>query len=208
MYKQLACVLASIALLPASAFGQVTFSSDVAPIVFARCAQCHHPDGSAPFSLLTYPEARSHATQIALVARNRVMPPWKADPAGHKFIGLDPLTDPEIAMLERWVADGAREGDRRDLPAAPAWSGGWQLGKPDLVVTLPTPFVLAADGPDVSRVFVLPLPVDRRRYVRGIEFRPNNPRVHHANIRIDGTPASRDLDAADDMPGVRHRNPA
>ena len=99
------------------------------------------------------------------------MPPWKVDPAGHRFIGLDPLSDAEIDTLQRWVADGAREGDRRDLPTPPRWSGGWQLGQPDLVVTLPAPFVLPAEGPDVSRVFVLPLPVDRQRYVRGIEFR-------------------------------------
>ena len=68
-------------------------------------------------------------------------------------------------------------------------------------MTLPTPFVLPADGPDVSRVFVLPLPVDRQRYVRGIEFRANNPRIHHANIRIDATPASRELDEQDAAPG-------
>ncbi len=66
---------------------------------------------------------------------------------------------------------------------------------------MPAPFVLAADGPDVSRVFVLPLPVDRQRYVRGIEFRANNPRIHHANIRIDATPASRELDEQDAVPG-------
>ena len=201
MYKHVARVFALLALLPASAFGQVTFSKDVAPVVFDKCGQCHHPGGSAPFSLLTYPEARSHATQMALVARNRVMPPWKADPAGHKFIGLDPLSDAEIAILERWAADGAREGDRRDLPTPPAWSGGWQLGTPDRVVTLPAPFVLPAEGADVSRVFVLPLPVDRQRYVRGIEFRANNPRIHHANIRLDATPASRELDDEDATPG-------
>jgi Tfp pilus assembly protein PilF len=201
MYKQVALILLYLALLPASVFGQVTFAKDVAPVVFNKCTQCHHPGGSAPFSLLTYADARSHATQIALVARNRVMPPWKADPAGHKFIGLDPLTDTEITILERWVADGAREGDRRDLPSPPRWTDGWQLGTPDLVVTLPTPFVLSADGSDVSRVFVLPLPVDRQRFVRGIEFRANNPRIHHANIRIDATPASRELDEQDATPG-------
>ena len=129
------------------------------------------------------------------------MPPWKADPAGNKFIGLDPLSEAEIALLERWIADGAREGDVRDLPAPPVWRGGWQLGTPDLVVTLPSPFVLPEDGPDVSRVFVLPIPVDRQRYVRGIEFRANNPRIHHANIRIDATPASRELDEQDGAPG-------
>ncbi len=201
MYKQVARLLPILALLPASAFGQVTFSKEVAPVVFSKCVQCHHPGGSAPFSLLTYTEARTHATQMAIVARNRVMPPWKVDPAGHRFIGLDPLSDAEIAMLQRWVADGAREGDRRDLPTPPRWSGGWQLGQPDLVVTLPAPFELPAEGADVSRVFVLPLAVDRQRYVRGIEFRANNPRIHHANIRIDATPASRELDAQDATPG-------
>jgi tetratricopeptide (TPR) repeat protein len=138
---------------------------------------------------------------MALVTRSRAMPPWKADPSEHTFIGLDPLTDSEIETFQRWLADGAREGDRRDLPSPPAASGGWQLGTPDLVITLPTPYALAADGPDISRVFVLPLPVDRLRHVRGIEFRANNSRIHHANIRIDPTPASRQLDEQDPMAG-------
>ena len=201
MYKQLALILLFLGTCPPAAFGQVTFVKDVAPVIFAKCAQCHHPDGSAPFSLLTYPEARSHATQIALVTKARVMPPWKADPAGHAFLNLDPLTVAEIDTLQRWAAGGAPEGDRRDLPTPPRWGGGWQLGTPDLIVTLPNPFVLPADGPDVSRVFVMPLPVDRRRFVRGIEFRANNPRIHHANIRIDPTAASRELDEQDAAPG-------
>jgi tetratricopeptide (TPR) repeat protein len=75
------------------------------------------------------------------------------------------------------------------------------LGTPDLVVTLETPYMLAADGPDISRVFVIPLPVERLRHVRGLEFRPNNSRIHHANIRIDATPASRQLDEQDPAPG-------
>ena len=131
MYKNVAPVSLILALLPATTFGQVTFAKDVAPVVFTKCSQCHHPGGSAPFSLLTYREARSHATQIAVVAKTRVMPPWKVDPAGHKFIGLDPLTDSEIAILEKWVADGAREGNPRDLPAAPAADrrlAAWQTG--------------------------------------------------------------------------------
>jgi tetratricopeptide (TPR) repeat protein len=201
MYKKLALLLPYLALVPASALGQVTFAKDVAPVVFGKCAQCHHSRGSAPFSLLTYADARSHATQMALVARSRVMPPWKSDPAGHKFIGLDPLTETEIDILQRWVADGAREGNRRDLPTPPRWTDGWQLGTPDLVVTFPTPFMLPAEGEDVSRVFVLPLPVGRQRFVRGIEFRASNPRIHHANIRVDATPASRELDEQDPAPG-------
>jgi Tfp pilus assembly protein PilF len=208
MYKQVARVSLGFTLAgmtgilsPATAFGQVTFAKDVAPIVFAKCAQCHHPGGSAPFSLLTYESARRHATQIALLTKNRVMPPWKAAPEHGKFVGLDPLSDVEIDLFQKWVEQGAREGNRRDLPTTPKWKGGWQLGTPDLIVTLPQAYTLTADGPDISRVFVLPLPVDRLRHVRGIEFRANNPRVHHANIRIDVTPASRQLDEQDPAPG-------
>lgn len=101
MYKQVARILLLLALAPATALGQVTFSKEVAPIVFAKCGRCHHPQGSAPFSLLTYRDARSHATQMALLAKSRLMPPWKADPAGHKFIGLDPLSEEEIAILQK-----------------------------------------------------------------------------------------------------------
>jgi tetratricopeptide (TPR) repeat protein len=188
--------------LEAAPAGPVTFARDVAPIVFARCTVCHHSNGSAPFSLLTYAAARPHATQIAAMTRTRVMPPWKSEPGYGDFIGHHPLTGDEIDVLQRWLADGALEGDPADLPPPPRWTDGWQLGVPDLVVALAQPYVLAAEGTDVSRVFVLPIPIETMRYVRGVEFRPGNAKVvHHANIRIDRTPASRALDEQDPAPG-------
>ncbi|HKY22149.1 MAG TPA: tetratricopeptide repeat protein [Vicinamibacterales bacterium] len=129
------------------------------------------------------------------------MPPWKADPHGHAFTGLDPLTAEEIQIFERWVAQGVLEGDRHALPAMPQWTSGWQIGEPDLVVTLDGPYHLPAGSTDSSRVFVLPTKTDRMRYVRAIEFRPGSSRIHHANIRIDSTPASRHLDDQDAAPG-------
>jgi tetratricopeptide (TPR) repeat protein len=196
-----ASVLATCA-LDARQARPVTFAKDVAPILFERCALCHHPNGSGPFSLLTYATAKQHATQIAAVTKTRVMPPWKSEPGYGDFVGHRPLTGGEIDLLQRWVADGVLEGDAADLPPAPRWTDGWQLGSPDLVVTLTQPYLLGADGTDVSRVFVLPVPIDAVRYVRGVEFRPGNPRVvHHANIRIDRTPASRTLDEQDPGPG-------
>src|SRR5437867_1678707 len=122
--------------LEAAPAGPVTFARDVAPIVFERCGVCHHPNGSAPFSLLTYAAARPHATQIAAVTKARVMPPWKSEPGYGDFIGHRPLIDDEIRVLQQWVEDGAPEGDPADLPAPPHWTDGWQLGTPDLVVSL------------------------------------------------------------------------
>ena len=187
----------------------LTYTKDIAPLMNDRCAMCHHPNGSAPFSLLTYADVKRRATQIADVTKKRFMPPWKADPDNGPFIGQHPLTDAEIAMIQQWVDAGPVEGDARDLPAAlrqaqgkRLWTEGWQLGAPDLVVSLPQPYTLQADGTDVFRIFVIPLPVDRMRFVRGLEFRPGNPKVvHHANIRVDRTTTSHALDEADPGPG-------
>jgi Flp pilus assembly protein TadD/mono/diheme cytochrome c family protein len=181
---------------------QVTFSADIAPILFAHCAGCHRPDGDAPFSLLTYSAARQRASVIAKATRARLMPPWKSEPGYGEFIGHDRLTDSEIDLIERWVAAGVPEGDPRVLPSTPAWSGGWQLGQPDLTVSFPEPYLVPAAGSDFSRIFVVHLPVTEQVYVKGFEFRPGRGGVvHHANIRIDRTSRSRELDQDDPAPG-------
>ena len=186
-----------------------TYTRDIAPLLAERCGMCHVPEGSAPFSLLTYADAKRYAAEIAAATRNRYMPPWKADPENGPFAGQRPLTGDEIDRIQQWVAGGAVEGERADeratfpqKSAAPAQqSSGWRLGRPDLIVTLPQAYSLQAEGTDVFRIFVIPLPVTKTRFVRGLEFRPGNPRVHHANIRLDKTGASRALDAADPGPG-------
>ena len=190
--------------MAASAAGQdlaappVTFAADIAPILFERCGGCHRPQGAAPFSLLTYAAAKRRATLIAQVTKARLMPPWKSEPGYGDFIGHVHLTDGEIDLIERWSAAGALEGDARDLPPTPVWTDGWQLGSPSLTVSFPEPYVVPADGPDFSRTFVLRLPVNTPAYVKGLEFRPGNAGVvHHANIRVDATPRSRELDQQD-----------
>ena len=89
----------------------VTYTHDVAPLIADRCGMCHHPGGSAPFSLLTYADAKRHAAQIVSVTAQRFMPPWKADPSDGPFVGQHPLSEGEIALLRRWSDTGAPEGD-------------------------------------------------------------------------------------------------
>jgi Flp pilus assembly protein TadD/mono/diheme cytochrome c family protein len=180
----------------------VTFSRDIAPLVFDRCARCHQPGGPAPFSLLTYAAVTQRATQIADVTRRRVMPPWKAEPESGEFVGQKRLTGAEIDMIQRWAESGTPEGNPRDLPPPPRLTEGWVLGQPDVIVDFPDSYTLQAEGTDVFRIFVLPLPIRIARHVRGMEFRPGNPRVvHHANIRLDRTAVSRARDADDPAPG-------
>jgi tetratricopeptide (TPR) repeat protein len=180
----------------------VTFTREIAPLLFEHCVSCHHPDGPAPFSLATYADARPRARLIAAAAEQRQMPPWKSVVGYGDFIGQRHLSAQEVELIQQWVADGALEGDPHQLPPPPQWNAGWQLGSPDLVVATPEPYVVRASGRDYSRTFVFPIPIDRARYVKGFEFLPGSSNaVHHANIRIDPTPASRRLDDQDPEPG-------
>ncbi|HEX2344812.1 MAG TPA: tetratricopeptide repeat protein [Vicinamibacterales bacterium] len=181
----------------------VTFTRDVAPIMFSRCAPCHRPGEVGPFSLITYEDVKRRARQIAEATASRVMPPWPPEPGHGTFAGERRLTDAEVATLQRWVASGAPRGDRADLPPTPTWKQGWQLGQPDLVVRMNEPYEVPADGPDIFRKFVVPIPGQGTRYVRAIEFRPDNPRVlHHAIMHLDPTGEARRIDGTDREPGI------
>src|SRR5580765_2702155 len=124
--------------LTTNALGQapVTFSKDVAPILYEHCAACHRPGEIAPFSLLTYEDARPQARALARATRDRTMPPWKPEPGFGEFSGADRLTEQQIETIQRWADGGAVQGDPSTLPPAPRFAQGWRLGQPDLVVTL------------------------------------------------------------------------
>ena len=184
---------------------RLTFNKDIAPIVWARCAGCHRPGEIGPFPLLTYDEVKRRATLIATTTTRRLMPPWKPSPPAPgqvDFEGSRRLTDREMQSLQQWIADGLPEGDAADLPPAPQWSDGWRFGTPDLVVRMNQPYTVRASGPDDFRTFVIPIPTTQARYVRAVEFHPGNARVvHHANLGIDRTQSSRQLDLKDPEPG-------
>ena len=179
-----------------------SFARDIAPLIHERCASCHRANGPAPFSLWSYDEVRQRASQIAAVTRRRYMPPWKADSPPRPFVGQKPLTDDDVTRIQRWVDAGAPRGEGPDLPSPPASNDTWQLGTPDLVVTPSEAYTLPAGGSDVFRIFAIRVPVTTTKFITGLEFRPGNARVvHHANIRLDPTDASRRLDDRDPAPG-------
>ena len=82
------------------------------------------------------------------------MPPWKPEPGVVEFVGERRLSEDKILTIGRWATDGSPEGKRTDLPTPPSSNAGWQLGTPDLVVTLPE-YTLRADGADLFRNFVV-----------------------------------------------------
>ena len=187
---------------PIDRITRITYTGHIAPILIDRCVECHRPGGSGPFSLLTYEDAKRRAGQIAEVTRRRLMPPWKPV-AGHggPFVGDRSLSDGQIEAIARWVDLGAPEGNPTDAPAARLFPRAERDGEPDLIVQVARPYTLPADGSDVFRNFVVPVPLTETRCVRALEFRPGNRAVHHANIMIDRTRTSRRFDDQDPEAG-------
>jgi Flp pilus assembly protein TadD len=171
---------------------QVTFNRDIAPILFHSCSTCHRTGEAAPFSLLTYSDAKRHARQIADVTRSRAMPPWLPEPQELKFADELRLSDAEINLIARWAEQGAIEGNAADLPPQPKFVDGWRLGKPDLILTATKPLTLPPQGTDTYWNFIFPVPIENTRWVKAVEIRPGDKRyVHHANILVDRTGESR-----------------
>jgi hypothetical protein len=169
----------------------VTFSKDVAPILQKSCQGCHRPGAIAPMSLLTYQDARPWARSIKAKVTAREMPPWYID----RHIGItkfkdDPsLTDAEIATIARWVDQGAPAGSAKDMPPARQFADDdkWHIGKPDMVVSLPKPYELKANGPDEFYDVDVDPGFTEDMYISAVETKPEAfsfKVVHHATANM------------------------
>jgi mono/diheme cytochrome c family protein len=183
--------------------GLITFNKDIAPIIFNNCTGCHHTGEVAPFALMNYSDVRRHSHEIADLTAHRQMPPWKPEQGFGDFVGARRLTDQQIELIGQWVKQGRPEGNPSDLPPTPKFKSGWTLGEPDMIVRMPQPFNVRADGPDQYRVFVIPLNLTKDQYVTAVEYRPSNPRiVHHSLFYLDNSGMARQLEAeSPDKPG-------
>ncbi|MGP0069352.1 MAG: ascorbate-dependent monooxygenase [Isosphaeraceae bacterium] len=179
-----------------------TFNKDIAPILWKNCAGCHRPGEIGPFSLLTYRDAAKRAGFLGEITAERRMPPWKPEPGFGSFHDERRLSEEEIRKIADWVAADAPEGDAKDLPPAPRFPEGWQLGTPDLVLKPSESFPVPTSGRDVYRCFVIPIPIDTDQTVAAVEFRPGNRKVvHHALLYLDNTGAAREKDESEPGPG-------
>jgi peroxiredoxin len=180
----------------ASKTGNVTYHRDVQPILQNHCQQCHRPGEVGPFSLMTYKQAVNWADDIKGYTKSGIMPPWKAV-GGPAFHDDRRLSAKEIDTLAAWADGGTPEGDPKDAPPARQFPDGWQLGKPDLILSADADFTVGPTGNDVFRCFVIPTHVTEDKYIAAVEVRPSNPRVvHHALLFIDTTGTGRKLEKA------------
>ena len=134
---------------------KVTYSEDVAAIIFDKCVSCHNPDGIGPMSLLTFEETQPWAPLISYKVERREMPPWHLD----KTVGIQSynndvsLSEEQISLIVQWAQSGAPQGDpaltptQPKLPDASEWQLSSELGEPDFVVKSP-PYTVTANAQD------------------------------------------------------------
>jgi hypothetical protein len=165
--------------------GAPTFSRDVAPIMFAKCASCHRPGEVAPMSLLSYADARPWTGAIRQKVSTRAMPPWHADPAHGTFRNDLRLSEREIDTIVRWADGGAREGDRSALPPLPKFPEGWQIGTPDAVFEMTQEFEVPASGEIPYQYFEVPTNFTEDRWMQAGEVRAGDrAHVHHIIVYV------------------------
>ena len=180
-----------------------TFAKDVAPIIYAHCAGCHRPGQSAPFALLSYGDVKKRGDTIADVIERRYMPPWHAEQADGfaEFRDDRRLTTADLATITAWVDAGMPSGDLSKAPAPPTFATGWTLGTPDLLVDVPRPVDVPADGPDEYRNVLVPIDLPDDRWVTALDFEPSVRAVlHHALFFI--SPVGATVREGDTLPGV------
>ncbi|SIO67412.1 Peroxiredoxin [Singulisphaera sp. GP187] len=172
---------------------EVTYCRDVAPILERRCVSCHRSGQIGPFSLTTYRGAARRAGAITEAVESGRMPPWHADPRYGKFANDGRLTDHEKRMLLDWAQGGCPEGDSADLPKPVAYPAGWRIPEPDLVVSMPAPFTVPAQGVVEYQTFEVDPGFREDRWIRAAEIRPGNRKVvHHCNVFLKA-PGSHDF---------------
>lgn len=180
-----------------------TFSKDVAPILQKNCQSCHRPGEAAPFSLLNYQSARPWAASIKEAVQARRMPPWFADPHFGKFSNDRSMAQGEIDTLLAWVNNGAPEGNPKDLPVPIQFVNGWNIGKPDLVVTMPQKYDIPEKGTVDYQYLLIPLNFTEDKWIQAAEVRPGNLELVHHVIAYIRPPGSNWMKGA--QPGIPYR---
>ncbi len=180
---------------------EVTYHRDVARILQQNCVQCHHDRGIAPFALDDIAEVKDRAKTIRRVIEQRQMPPWFAAPiadsAQNPWANDCSLSARDKADLLAWLGSANRPlGNPADAPVPLKFTDEWSIGKPDLIVQLPKPFDIKAEGTMPYQFTTAPTTLTEDKWVTAYEIMPTAREVvHHVIVQVHekGT-AARDRD--------------
>ncbi len=166
-----------------------TYHRDIARILNQNCIECHRAGGLAPFTLTSYDDVIEHAGMIRKQTDRGVMPPWfasKEQSGAHAIFSNDrSLSDQDKSDLLAWLNSDRLKGDVADAPLPRKFAEGWIIGEPDLVVQLPRPVAIKAEGTMPYQNFTVPMNLAEDRWVQAYEVVPTDRAVvHHVIVRV------------------------
>lgn len=190
---------AAIAFKPRA--NNISYATDVAPIIQAKCTACHQPGGVGPMTLNSYEQVKGFAPMIREAIRTQRMPPFAADAAIGHFKDDMRLSADQKTTLVHWIEAGAPRGDGDDpLARLKFQAPEWAMGKPDLVVEFPEATVqasglMAYQYPSKDDVF------PEGRWLKAASFRYSDKQaVHHTIARaVSSTKADKTKETAEDL---------
>jgi len=89
----------------------VTYNGKIGRLLQAKCMQCHHAGGIAPFSMETYADTFPYAEDMKIETGKRAMPPWNASEK-QQFVkgGPPPIVTPTPDPTPTPIPDHFIEG--------------------------------------------------------------------------------------------------
>ncbi|HLJ46844.1 MAG TPA: hypothetical protein VKU01_12590 [Bryobacteraceae bacterium] len=173
-------VCAGLAAAATTSSHEVTYYKDVLPVVQKNCQGCHRPGEGTPMTFMSYDQTRPWAKAMKAAVLTKKMPPWFADEHYGKFANDRSMSQSDIDTLVAWADSGSKAGNPKDAPQPMSWVEGWRIGKPDMVISMQTPFEVPASGTIDYQYIVIPLNFTEDKYIQMAEARPGDKSlVHH-----------------------------
>lgn len=182
---------------------QITWSQDVACIIYSHCTRCHNNTESlAAIPLTNYYEAWSQRNAILYYVDNKLMPPYQPTLLEKNYIHEKRLSQEEIDIVVRWVEQGAPEGDSALAPKAPVIVDPVpQIKFPDFSERI-TPYKVPDTVGFKFRCFLLPGSFNEKKYISELEILPTDlSAVYSVFLYSDTSNNSLKLDLVDPSNG-------
>jgi mono/diheme cytochrome c family protein len=183
---------------------QITYHNQVERIVQKNCVSCHRDNGLAPFSLESYDDVKAHRGMIRKEVARGQMPPWFAAPATYEshpgWLNDRTLSEADKSTLLTWLSSNMPEGDLAEAPLPLKFPDtGWQIGKPDIVLQLPAPVKIQAQGKMPYQHRTVETKLTEDKWIQAVELRPTDKSVvHHVLVFIAPPETKGDDEAGND----------
>jgi hypothetical protein len=171
---------------------EISYSSDIAPLLQNKCVSCHRPGNIAPWSMTNYDIVQIYAPLMRGEILAGRMPPWHADPHYGTFANDSSLSPAEAAMLVQWIDDGAPRGTGPDpLTNVPPPPPTWALGTPTNILTIPVQNIPAngqsGNGKEPYHYVNVTTTFSTDVWIRAAVVRPDNVKIVHHCLVYFGT---------------------